>query len=69
MITGGPLYVNVTLSHISRFGDFVDGIYPIELEVKDTTYTDRSVKTFEMITSTKTLGTLGSVASLLAATL
>ena len=24
------------------FGDFVDRIYPIELEIKDTTYTDRS---------------------------
>jgi hypothetical protein len=27
----------------SRFGDFVDRIYPIELEIKDTTDTDRSV--------------------------
>ena len=26
----------------SRFGDFVDCIYPIELEIKDTTDTDRS---------------------------
>ena len=26
----------------SRFGDFVDSIYPIELEIKDTTDTDRS---------------------------
>ena len=26
----------------SRFGDFVDPIYPIELEIKDTTDTDRS---------------------------
>jgi hypothetical protein len=25
----------------SRFGDFVDSIYPIELEIKDTTDTDR----------------------------
>jgi hypothetical protein len=25
----------------SRFGDFVDRIYPIELEIKDTTDTDR----------------------------
>ena len=25
----------------SRFGDFVDRIYPIELEIKDTTETDR----------------------------
>jgi hypothetical protein len=27
----------------SRFGDFVDRIYPIELEIRDTTDTDRSV--------------------------
>jgi hypothetical protein len=26
----------------SRFGDFVDLVYPIELEIKDTTDTDRS---------------------------
>jgi hypothetical protein len=26
----------------SRFGNFVDRIYPIELEIKDTTDTDRS---------------------------
>ena len=26
----------------SRFGDLVDHIYPIELEIKDTTYTDIS---------------------------
>ena len=26
----------------SRFGDFVDCIYPIELEINDTTYTDAS---------------------------
>jgi hypothetical protein len=25
----------------SRFGDFVDRIYPIELEINDTTYTDK----------------------------
>ena len=25
----------------SRFGDFVDHIYPIELDIKDTTYTIR----------------------------
>jgi hypothetical protein len=41
----------------SRFGDFVDRIYPIGLEIKDTTDTDRSE------------GTLSSVSSLLAATL
>ena len=27
----------------SKFGDFVDRIYPIQLEIKDTTDTDRSV--------------------------
>jgi hypothetical protein len=48
IITSGPLYVNVTQSHISRFGDFVDGICPIELEVKDTTYTDRSVSYLDL---------------------
>ena len=26
----------------SRFGDFVDRIYPIEFEINDTTYTDAS---------------------------
>jgi hypothetical protein len=31
----------LSLKH-SRFGDLVDRIYPIELEIKDTTYTDRS---------------------------
>ena len=41
---------NFTFRHIddvlslnnSRFGDFIDRIYPIELETKDTTDTDRS---------------------------
>jgi hypothetical protein len=28
--------------YISKFGDFVDRIYPIELEIKDTIDTDRS---------------------------
>ena len=31
----------LSLNH-SRFGDFVDRIYPIELEIKDTTDTDTS---------------------------
>ena len=36
-------YIDDVLSlNNSRFGDFVDRIYPIELEIKDTTYTDRS---------------------------
>ena len=33
---------DVILLNNSRFGDFVDRIYPIELEIKDTTDTDRS---------------------------
>ena len=36
-------YIDDVLSlNNSSFGDFVDRIYPIELEIKDTTYTDRS---------------------------
>ena len=31
----------VHLLNNSRFGDSVDRIYPIALEIKDTTYTDR----------------------------
>ena len=35
-------YVDDVISlNNSRFGDFVDRIYPIELEIKDTTDTDR----------------------------
>ena len=37
------LYIDdVFLLNNSRFGDFVDPIYPIEFEIKDTTDTDRS---------------------------
>ena len=44
------LSFNFTFRHVddvlsvnnSRFGDFVDRIYPIELEAKDTTNTDTS---------------------------
>ena len=32
----------------SRFGDFVDRIYPIELEIKNTTYTDRSASYLDL---------------------
>ena len=32
----------------SRFGDFVDRIYPIELEIHDTTDTDRSASYLEV---------------------
>ena len=36
-------YIDDVLSlNNSRFGDFVDSSYPIELEIKDTTNTDRS---------------------------
>ena len=36
-------YIDDVLSiNNSRFGDFADRIYPIELEIKDTTNTDRS---------------------------
>ena len=35
-------YIDDVLSlNNSRFGDFVDSIYPIELEIKETTGTDR----------------------------
>ena len=33
---------NVLSLNNSRFGDIVDRIYPIDLEIKDTTETDRS---------------------------
>jgi hypothetical protein len=32
----------------SRFGDFVDRIYSIELEIKDTTDTDRSASNLDL---------------------
>ena len=32
----------------SRFGDFIDRIYPIELDIKDTTYTDRSASYLDL---------------------
>ena len=32
----------------SRFGDFVDLIYPIEFEIKDTTDTDRSASYLDL---------------------
>ena len=34
--------------NIYRFGDFVDRIYPIELVIKDTTDTDRSVSYLDL---------------------
>jgi hypothetical protein len=40
--------VLLLLLNNSRFGDFVDRIYPIELEIKDTTYTDRSASYIDL---------------------
>ena len=37
----------LSLNH-SRFGDFGDRIYPIELEIKDTTDTDNSASSLDM---------------------
>jgi hypothetical protein len=42
-------YINDVFSlNISRFGDFVDRIYPIELEIEDTTKTDRSASYLDL---------------------
>jgi hypothetical protein len=42
-------YIDDVLSLInSRFGDFIDRINPIELEIKDTTNTDRSDSYFDL---------------------
>ena len=42
-------YIDDVLSlNNSRFGDFVDRIYPIELKVKDTTDSDRSAAYFDL---------------------
>jgi hypothetical protein len=42
-------YIDDVLSlNYSRFGDFADRIYPIELEVKDTTDTDRSASYLDL---------------------
>ena len=42
-------YIDDVLSlNNSRFGDFVNRIYPIELEIKDTTDTDRSVSYLDL---------------------
>jgi hypothetical protein len=42
-------YIDDVLSlNNSRFGDFVDRIYPIELEIKDTTNTDRSASYLDL---------------------
>jgi hypothetical protein len=42
-------YIDDVLSlNNSRFGDFVDRIYRIELEIKDTTDTDRSASYLDL---------------------
>jgi hypothetical protein len=42
-------YIDDVLSlNNSRFGDFVDRIYPIEFEIKDTTDTDRSTSYLDL---------------------
>ena len=49
--------INITFRYIdnvlslnnSRFRDFVDSIYPIELEIKDTTDTDRSASYIDLL--------------------
>ena len=42
-------YLDDVLSlHNSRFGDFIDRIYPIELEIQDTTYTDTSASYLDL---------------------
>jgi hypothetical protein len=44
--------------HNSRFGDFFDRIYPIELEVKDTTITDRSASYLDLYLEIDSAGLL-----------
>jgi hypothetical protein len=52
-------FFNITFRYIddvislnnSRFGDIVDRIYPIELEIKDTTDTNRSASYLDKGTS------------------
>ena len=42
-------YIDAVLSlNNSRFGDFIDRIYPIELEIKDTTDKDRSASYLDL---------------------
>jgi hypothetical protein len=42
-------YIDDVLSlNNSRFGDFVDRIYPIELKIKDTTDTDKSASYLDL---------------------
>jgi hypothetical protein len=45
---------------MSRFGDSVDRIYPIELEIKDTTDTDRSTSCVDLHLELDSEGRLGT---------
>jgi hypothetical protein len=48
-------YIDDVLSlNYSRFGDFVDRIYPIELEIKDITDTDRSALYLDAMSGIRT---------------
>jgi hypothetical protein len=54
-------YIDDVLSlNNSKFGDFVDRIYPIELEIKDTTDTYRSASYFDLHLETDSAGRLGT---------
>jgi hypothetical protein len=49
LISDGQIsYDDVLPLNNSRFDDFVDRIYPIELEIKDTTDTDRSASYLDL---------------------
>ena len=43
------IYIDYVLSlNNSKFGDYVERIYPIELEIKDTTYTVKSASCLDI---------------------
>ena len=51
VIFGGRVFqqtVGITMGTNSRFGNFVDRIYPIELEIQDTPDTDRSASHLDL---------------------
>jgi hypothetical protein len=50
----------ITEVSCSRFGDFVDRIYPIELEIKDTTDTDMSASYLDLHLDIDSDGRLGT---------
>ena len=58
------LYIDDVLSlYNSRFGDFVVRIYPIELEIKDTPYTDRSASYLDIHLEIRQFGVMGRAMS------